>query len=435
MVKKAFLHILTHIPGEAWLTQSLIAKTQARLQFKEGGDAKWAPSPDELKAGISFINASLAHSKNEQFLWILLNIRDQASPVYGWPHHIVCRACNNRVTGNCQTEAEYFFPLLLHDLNDAFLREVVPLILPTLTSFGLILLGKAGIGKTPAAILLVMAVAGHIVLSRNLEGFIPGWRRSKQIDGFREQPGEIHIPVLLDDPNLHGINVEDLKSFLDVGENGLVDARYRAAKFVRNQCRVLLNNEWCSDQEPEHMGQTQISWKVFLAMFRSAVNDAPMPHVMAILKRASVIIAGDHAVYVRVASERQSQVIHCINSDGITQDWLKETHKAEYGHYKVGQHVKYAGLMRILQPRVLWCPNFLPHQKKKNIYAEVPLNDRWADEYDGSTQPACSATPRHASSSRPALSSPLIASPPSKQAKIDLADPEGDVLSPSHEDS
>ena len=59
-----------------------------------------------------------------------------------------------------------------------------------------------------------------------------------------ERPGEVHTPVILDDPLLPSINVEDIKSFLDVGENGLVDARYRAAKFVRNQCRVLLNNEW-----------------------------------------------------------------------------------------------------------------------------------------------------------------------------------------------
>ena len=44
-----------------------------------------------------------------------------------------------------------------------------------------------------------------------LAGYFPGWRRSKQIDGFRERPGEIHIPVILDDPLLPSINVEDIK--------------------------------------------------------------------------------------------------------------------------------------------------------------------------------------------------------------------------------
>ena len=142
--------------------------------------------------------------------------------------------------------------------------------------------------------------------------------RSKQIVGFRERRGDVHIPVILDVALLPSINVEDIKSFLDVGENGLVSPRYRAAKFVRNQCRVLLNSEWCRDKEPEYVGLSTITWKQFLAMFQPALNDAPMPHVMATLKQASVIIAGDNAIYVRLASEHQSQKIHCVSSGGIT---------------------------------------------------------------------------------------------------------------------
>ena len=100
-------------------------------------------------------------------------------------------------------------------------------------SYGLMILGKPGIGKTPVARIMAMAVARHIVRIRSLE-CLPGLRRSKQIDGFRERPGEVHVPVLFDDPNLASINLKDLKSYLDVGENALVDARYRAAKFVRS---------------------------------------------------------------------------------------------------------------------------------------------------------------------------------------------------------
>lgn len=64
---------------------------------------------------------------------------------------------------------------------------------------------------------MAMAVARYLVASCAIESS-PGLRRSKQIDGFRERPGEVHVPVLLDDPNLAGINLEDSKSFLDVGE-------------------------------------------------------------------------------------------------------------------------------------------------------------------------------------------------------------------------
>ena len=97
-----------------------------------------------------------------------------------------------------------------------------------------------------------------------------GWRRSKQIDGFRERLGELHFPVLLNDPILANMNFEDVKSFLDVGETCLVDARYK----LPNSCEIT------------------------------------MPHLTAILKRATVILAGNKAVYVRIASEQQSEVIH-----------------------------------------------------------------------------------------------------------------------------
>ena len=58
---------------------------------------------------------------------------------------------------------------------------------------------------------------------------------------------------------------------------------------------------------------------------------------MATLKRASVIIAGDNEIYVRLASEHQSQKIHCVSSGGITEDWLN---KLQYNHYKNGQRTK-----------------------------------------------------------------------------------------------
>ncbi|CAE7887506.1 unnamed protein product [Symbiodinium sp. KB8] len=117
LLKQAFLYLLSRIPDEMWMTQ----------------------------AGIEHINthAPLANAKNEQFLWSLLNIRDKDSPICGWPLHVVGKACGNRATGNSQSDPEYFFPLLLRDLNSEFQRTVAPMILPTLLSFGLIILGKA----------------------------------------------------------------------------------------------------------------------------------------------------------------------------------------------------------------------------------------------------------------------------------------------------
>ena len=133
-VKCAFLYILQRLQGEQWLTQSLMNKVSAKAMKKDdSGEGKnWEPSDDELRAGIAYISdyAPLSNTKNEQFLWCLLNVRDRASPIYGWPHHVVNKACINRTTGNSQTDPEYFFPFLLHDLDQTFLEKVVPMVMP-----------------------------------------------------------------------------------------------------------------------------------------------------------------------------------------------------------------------------------------------------------------------------------------------------------------
>lgn len=135
--KKGFL--VSKIKGEQWLVQKLKSKSlQGALRCKSSGDMDsssskgWEPTGDELVAGIAYINnhAPLSNSKNEQYLWVLLNIRDVESPLHGWPQHVVLRACANRALGNSQAEPEWFFPLLLQDLNPEFINKVVPLVLP-----------------------------------------------------------------------------------------------------------------------------------------------------------------------------------------------------------------------------------------------------------------------------------------------------------------
>jgi hypothetical protein len=250
-------------------------------------------------------------------------------------------------------------------LNKEFLAKIVPMVVPRMISFGLMILGKAGIGKTPVAQILCMAIARHIIDNRSLEA-LPGIRKARQIDGFRERPGEAHVPVILDDPNLSAINLEDLKSFLDVGENSLVDARYRAAKFMRNQARIILNNEWDDTKEPKDAILNTITWEDFKGMFLTACQHPKVPHLMAILKRTSVIIAGHHGVYVRLPSEHSTEPIHRFANGGITEDWLVEKNKHFYGLYKQGVHQKY-----MLPLRQTW----LRSKNWSHIYW-APLNGR-----------------------------------------------------------
>ena len=424
-VKKAFLHMLSDVKGEQWLCQVLRSK-QIRPPRAEGDlDRSWNPTEEELRTGIGYINehAPLSNSKNEQYLWVLLNIRDNESPLFGWPQHIVLKACANRTTGNCQAEPEYFFPLLIFDLNETFIKEIVTLIVPLMPSFGLMILGRAGIGKTPTAQILAMAVARHMTTSRNMAG-LPGWRRSKQIDGFRERPGEVNVPVLLDDPNLSGINLEDLKSFLDVGENCLVDARYRAAKFVRNQCRIVLSNEWDDSKEPEDTLLDKISWDQFKGMFLTACQYPKVPHLMAILKRTVVIIAGFKGVYVRLPSEHATEPIRRFGGDGITEDWLEKTHKEYYGLYKQGLHEKYDGYEAKLEEEQALVAQLLATPEEKTYMQRAETHDKWRLEAGDMGTPAPSTPPSNIGPlAPPPISSPLrlkeeITSPPQKKLRF-----------------
>ena len=415
------------------MTQALGQKSITKVKTNSDGEMKWDPSPEELRAGIEHINnhAPLANAKNEQFLWSLLNIRDKDSPICGWPLHIVGKACGNRATGNSQSEPEYFFPLLLRDLNSEFQRTVVPMILPTLLSFGLIILGKPGTGKTPAAIIMVMAVARYLIQARkrtatSLDEDAPNRSMDLENDPGRFTPLSSWT-IRSFPPSMSKI----IKSFLDVGENGVVDARYRAAKFVRNQCRVLLNNEWSPEKEPEYVGLPMITWKQFLAMFQPALNDSPMPHIKATLKRASVIIAGNNAIYVRLASEHQSQKIHCINNSGITEDWLQPTNKPHYDQYKKGQHTKCQDFDRYVEEETNFVSELPASPEEKEYLRRGATYDRWAEgdftEPDPMTpRPSAPAMASNPSDSVPGgmSASPLITSPPAKQARIDMDDPD-----------
>ena len=253
--------------------------------------------------------------------------------------------------------------------------------------------------------------------TRGPKGAVVGWRRSKQIDGFRERPGELHVPVLLDDPVPSRMNFEDLKSFLDVGETCLVDARYRAAKFVRNQTRILLNNEWNPEAEPDLQFHSQIGWADFKKMISTTFNDASMPHLMAILKRATVILAGSKAVYVHLASEHQSEIIHRFEGGGVTEDWLSTKHKAFFGYYKDGQYEKYKGFEAALGAEATFIGDLLASPEEKEYMKRGATYDSWAVEYGSSQdiQVPNLATPR--SRPTPSAVSPLITSPPTKLHK------------------
>ena len=86
-VKKAFQSLLDRLPGHHvhWAT---VTRWEAQAKNSASSSSTWSPDTDTLLQGVAFINdhAPETDANNEQYTWILLNIREDAeSPIAGWP--------------------------------------------------------------------------------------------------------------------------------------------------------------------------------------------------------------------------------------------------------------------------------------------------------------------------------------------------------------
>lgn len=339
--KKAVQHLLERIPGKHVQWNCLQKKG-----FEPGERSKWNPTAEELQAGVEFINKACpaGNSQNEQLLWILTQIKaNDGNPIAGWPEKTVTKAAVNKSTANSAADPETFFPLNIYDLKPLWSDVLLPRLLPLFTEFGLLALGWPGVGKTPLAIVLSMAL-GRYHCQRSEDLGPPGWRRGKMMDNFRNRPGQIQEAAILDDATISFLDCSDIKHFLDVGETTTAQSRYSPAKFMRNQFRAICDNEFNEGDEPDPDMRSTITFDEFYKMTSAAFKHAKKPHVMAILKRCVAVLAGKHALYVRLPSQSDDSPVLRFAQDRIAEDWLLDPgNKTYYNDYKRGKESLYPG--------------------------------------------------------------------------------------------
>ena len=334
-VRKAIQHLLQRLPGFRVLWNNVSEKQPG---VRRAQTAQWAPEDEELRRGIDYINenAPEGDARNEQTFWILSNIREgSGSPISGWPESKVRNMCVNKSRGIAGASPCYDFPLHTYSLKPFLSDVLLPMIYPLMVLHGVIMIGWPGVGKTPALIVMGLAMGRHHLKRLGVEG-VPSWRRDKFLENFRQRvpvPGEA---LFLDDPNRNKVDLADLKSYLTAEEDQTCSARYNDVKLMRGQPRLYAGNHLAKADEPEADSRTTIQPEEMLRLMRHTFPDEKDADIMACLKRAAVFVFGKYALYLRLPSESSEAMVHRIQREDLHLDLLGPHDKHFLSDYKSG---------------------------------------------------------------------------------------------------
>lgn len=334
-MKKAIVALLGRLPGYHVTWFSL---TEKHSGLRRAQTSHWAPEDEDLLTGINFINenAPECDSKNEQYFWIRCNIRENSgTPIAGWPEAKVRIMAQNKSKGSSGAPLEHQFPLVTNSLKPFLAQTLLPILYPLMLNFAFMFLGWPGVGKTPAIIVMMLAL-GRYHHSRLDLSTPPGWRRAKSLDNFKHRVGQIHEGVFLDDPSRDKIELADLKSFVTAEESQTCHGRYTDVKLAKNCCRAYATNDIQEEDEPKNDDRISITTPEFLKLVRRTFPGDRPADVFAVLKRSVVWIFGLHALYLRLPSEQEDAPTHRIQVNDLHRDLLAEDHKVYYGKYKSG---------------------------------------------------------------------------------------------------
>ncbi|CAJ1420172.1 unnamed protein product [Effrenium voratum] len=316
--------------------------TAAAAQRLITGEGFWAPDDEALKEGILFINANAPEcdSQNEQTYWILCSIKEgSGTPVSGWPEAKVRFMAQNKSRGLAGAQPETDFPLTMFSLKPFMSDVLLPMVMPMLLTYGIMMVGLPGVGKTPCLITLAMAIGRYHVRRLSLTAS-PGWRRAKSLDNFRHRVPQVQEAVFLDDPSRDKIDLADMKSFLTADEDQTCSGRYNAVRLVRNGMRAYASNDIGEGDEPEDTYRSDIEPDEFFKLLRKTFPESKQADVLAVLKRTIVMVFGQNGLYLRFPSPNYGALVHRIVADDVHKDLLATKDKPVYAAYKLGDMVK-----------------------------------------------------------------------------------------------
>lgn len=146
-LKKALCSVIDRLPGfhVSWYALDIVESKP--VPARRSQSSQWAPPDDELLAGIPYINefAPECDSQNQQYYWILCQIRDDSrSPISGWPEAMVRIMAQNKAKGMAGAQLETDFPLHTYSLKPFLAESLMPLLYPLFMNFAFMFLVARG---------------------------------------------------------------------------------------------------------------------------------------------------------------------------------------------------------------------------------------------------------------------------------------------------
>ena len=224
------------------------------------------------------------------------------------------------------------------------------------------IVGGPGSGKTPSA--RIVALCASRYWKRELHLDTPASvREASEFDFFRGQPGRKDRPDIHDDGCLAAEPIRKMKGFADVGCTMLTKECWGAAKFVQGQMRIFVCSDFAFTRELEK-AQDLHTGLVFHVKHQDFLDViAPMfplgtepPHIMAVLKRANIVINAGKVLLFHSATQDKVSVPSMAMVGPA--DFLKPEPAIRYMTYRDN---------KILKP-----PTFQEDLKWEATYLEAP---------------------------------------------------------------
>ena len=315
-----FLYTFKKSPNIHIYIYIYIRKKRAASSSACGGTA----NEEEQDLGWEFILEHGERDKGQlrQLRWIHKHINRDG--IKGWSEKLVQRALDSLANDGCLASLTTRYDLNFQDFNPLFLEPIYEDAVGHLQDHSLWLLGEAGVGKTPLARATAMMFSRHY-------GGEGQFRSASDFDFFRGIPFNKATPALYDDGDVSREAIKKKKAFADVGDNeGILRERWTAAKFVKGQFRIVIDNEYVplelSDPEASF-----VTHEDFVKMIRPAIGYISDADTRAILKRSVFIVFTKPAIYYRPPSEQPCQVKHLL---WVLKDILEDDCKARFSNYK-----------------------------------------------------------------------------------------------------